>query len=60
MTEDEKARALEIVRDIQTDMASDVDRHGGAPFTGKTLATIHGELAATIAGLAGVVERMLS
>jgi hypothetical protein len=54
-----KARALQIVRDIQNDMAADVARHDGAPFNGRTLAEIHAELAATIAGLAAVVERML-
>lgn len=60
MTEDEKTRALEIVRMIQTDMAADVEKMEGAPFNGRSLALIHAELAATIAGLAGVVERMLS
>lgn len=60
MTEDEKVRALQIVREIQTDLEADVLRHDGEVISGRTLGTIHGELAGTIAGLAGVVERMLS
>lgn len=59
MDVDMKARALEIVRDIQTDLAADVERHEVEVITGLTLGTIHGELAGSIAGLAGVVEKML-
>ncbi len=59
MDEKTRTRALEIVREIQTDMAADVVNHDGDPFNGRTLATIHAELAATIAGLAGVIEKIL-
>ncbi len=41
---------------IIQDMEDDVARHDGAPFNGRTLATIHGELAATIQALARIMR----
>lgn len=40
---------------ISTDMEQDVARFDGAPVNGRTLATIHGNLAAAISALAGMV-----
>jgi hypothetical protein len=39
---------------------ADVERWDGAALTGRTVAEMHAELAATISGLAAVVERMLT
>lgn len=54
-----RERLLEICRTISQYMQDDVDKYDGAPFTGETVAAMHGELAATIAALADVTAKIL-
>jgi hypothetical protein len=59
MTMKTHARSLEIVREIQHDMELDTMKWEGAAVTGANIAEMLGEIRGTIAGLAGVVERVL-
>lgn len=52
-------RMLWITQEIQRDMEADTARREGQAFTGANVAAALGELAGTIAGLAGVVERLV-
>jgi hypothetical protein len=40
---------------IKTDMAADVAKYDGAELTGRLVAEMHGELAAAISALAGMI-----
>lgn len=54
--QDKLKRISEVMGMIAEDMESDVKRWADAPFTGKTLGTIHGELCATIQAVANAVK----
>jgi hypothetical protein len=49
-------RKLEVLEMIIDDMENDVKEFDGAPFNGRTLATIHGNLCATIQVLAKILK----
>lgn len=53
------SRELKVLEMIIDDMEADVKRHDGDVFNGRTLATIHGELAATIQALAKILKKHL-
>lgn len=44
---------------IKADMEADVRDFEGKPFNGKTVGEMHGNLAAGISALAGMVDRLL-
>ena len=48
-----------VLRDIVKDAKADIDRYEGMPFTGRTVAMIHGEQNAMIAALANIMETLL-
>ena len=48
-----------VLRDIVKGAEADIDRYEGMPFTGKTVALIHGEQNAMIATLAKIMETLL-
>jgi hypothetical protein len=54
-----RARALQVVEQIQQDMEADTNRWEGAAFTGRNVSEMFGEIRGTIAGLAHVVEKIL-
>lgn len=54
-----KARAREILTEIQSDMEADTEKWEGKPLTGQNVAEMMGEVRGTIHGLAGVILRML-
>lgn len=54
-----KQRKLEVLDMIIADMEQDVKDADGMPFNGKTLATLHGQLCATIQALARIVKEEL-
>jgi len=45
-------RAVEVLQAIADDMEADVKHFDGKPFTGRTVAEIHGNLAAAIKAIA--------
>lgn len=53
------ARILQVLDEIAADMQRDVEAFEGAPFTGKTLGVIHGNLAAAVCGLVNVVKELV-
>lgn len=53
-------RSLEVLDMIIQDMEDDVRKFDGAPLTGKTVAEIHGSLAATIQALAKIMKKHIS
>lgn len=59
MTPELRARLIEICTEIPKDMEADVAKWDGQIATGRAIATMHGELAATIGALANVVKAVL-
>ena len=55
MSDPGSARLREVCRDIQADVKADVEKFDGAPFTGRTLAELHGNLSAAVSALAAIV-----
>lgn len=51
-------RMRAVCADIRQDMEDDVHRFDGAPFNGRTVATIHGNLAAAVSALAGMIDKL--
>ncbi|KKM89415.1 hypothetical protein LCGC14_1248820 [marine sediment metagenome] len=49
----------EVLQEIAADAEADVNRYEGLPFTGRTVAMIHGEQNAMIASLANIIETLL-
>lgn len=59
LTAEQKNRRRDVIDEIVADMESDVAAFDGKPLTGKTVAEIHGTLAATVQALAKVVGTIL-
>lgn len=53
------AKSLKTLQMIQDDMKSDVVEFDGKPLTGRAVGTIHGNLAAAISTLAGMMQKHL-
>jgi len=60
LTSRQRARRLSIVKQIQTDIATDTVELEGKPFNGDVVAVYLGKLAAAVHGLARIVESMLA
>lgn len=60
ITQELKARLIEICRLIQDDMEADTNRREGLPLTGENVAVALGEVCATLSGLASVVEMLVA
>lgn len=59
LTPEQKQRRREVITEIIADMERDVEEFDGKPLTGKTVAEIHGTLAATVQALAKIVGSVL-
>lgn len=53
------SRSIEVLGMIIEDMEADVKKFDGAPLTRKTVAEIHGILAATIQAMAKIMKKHL-
>lgn len=50
-------KQIEVLRMIIDDMDADVKKFESAPFTGKTLGELHGNLCATVQALAKILKQ---
>lgn len=54
-----KMHLLWVAQEVQRDLEADMNRREGQEFNGRNVAEALGELSGTVAGLAGVVERLV-
>lgn len=59
MTPETRERALAVLSMIDSDLENDVAKWDGQPATAQRVAIMHAELSAVVAGLAGVVRKII-
>ena len=58
--ENEKAKAIKVLKMIQADMKNGAENFDGKPFNGRNVAEYFGNQGAAISALAGIVKTLLT
>lgn len=56
MSPEQRARVIEVMRDIQADVEADTKRRNGEPFDGRHVGQALGEISAMVHAVAQAVE----